>query len=271
MQKAKKSSLKTAIILSGGGARGAFEAGALKIIMKKIIPDIIIGTSIGSVNGAALALGKDTQWIEDYWLELKKKDALRLNPVLIRKFYKSPSLYSQKFWKKKVIKLVGKKKFSQCKIPLYIHATRLDNGEGVFFNRALISEAIMASTALPPLFPPYTIGKKRYLDGSMSGFIASKKAISLKAKQLIIINLGYTGKKENVQWNMSNLSTHAIDLLIFQSFKHGISLAREKKVNIVEIDLKQEEKVSISDFHKSKELIAMGEFAAKKVLRKIKM
>jgi len=142
MTNAKKSSLKTALILSGGGARGAFEAGVLKVILKKIQPDLIIGTSVGSLNAASVALGFDTNSIEEYWLKLRKKDTFKVNPLVFRKFFKADSIYSSKVWNKKVNEIVKGKIFSDCKIPLYINATRLRDGEGVFFQKRFIRKSL---------------------------------------------------------------------------------------------------------------------------------
>ena len=60
---------RTALILSGGGSRGAFEAGALQVILKHITPDCIIATSIGAINGAFIAGGGSPEQLVQRWKE----------------------------------------------------------------------------------------------------------------------------------------------------------------------------------------------------------
>jgi predicted acylesterase/phospholipase RssA len=63
----QKSRYKTALVLSGGGSKGAIEVGILKVILKKITPDVIIGTSIGALNAAVTARGNSPQVLEEGW------------------------------------------------------------------------------------------------------------------------------------------------------------------------------------------------------------
>jgi len=105
----------------------------------------------------------------------------------------------------------------------------------------------------------------------MSDYVGTKEALALKAKQLIIVNVGYNGQNRERNWNMMNLTSHALELLSYQAFKKDLAIAKAKKVHIVEIILETKEKIHITDYHKSKELIALGEGTAKKALRKIKM
>lgn len=115
--KGRKSRLKTALILSGGGFKGAIQVGALKVILDKIIPDVIIGTSIGAFNGAFVALGKPIEALENIWLTLKQGDLLAANPKVFYKLTYADGLYSTKHgyaWTKSIYDGL---RFEDCKIP----------------------------------------------------------------------------------------------------------------------------------------------------------
>ena len=267
--KGKKSKLKTALVLSGGGSRGAFEAGALKIILNKIIPDVVIGTSVGSLNGAGVALGMSTEEIEQRWISMIKNDIFPLNKEIFYKFYLAKSIYSNHKFKKWLESFLGGKLFKDCKIPLYINVTKLKNGEGVFLHKGNIVDAIMASSAIPPLFPPYVINGTQYVDGGLSNYIGTEEAIQLQCKQVIIINLGYNAKSVYYDTGLLKLANHTIELLSHQALKKEIELCKHD--NVVIIQPKKQFHTKLTDFSQTKKLIQKGEKAAQKTLRKIIM
>jgi len=271
--KGKKSRLKTTLILSGGGAKGAIQVGALKVILNKIKPDHIVGTSIGALNGAFVATGTSIEELEQIWLNVKKKDLLSFNFELLYKFYFSESFYTNKRLYKWLTKHFENKKFSKCKIPLYINATRLQDGKEIFFHKGSIIDAVMASTAIPPTLPPYDINGTKYIDGGVSSFIATEEAIKLKSEQVIIVNLAYSGKPEHYEKGLFNIAHHAIDLISYNSLKKDIELCQGtklcKKRNIVLIEPNHAFNVHPADFSDIPKMIKEGEKEAKKHLRKI--
>ena len=94
--KGKQSKLKTALVFSGGGSKGAFEVGVAKVLLKKIIPDVIIGTSIGSINGALIALDTPIKQMEKMWKKVTKKDIFPFNKKILYKLHFAESIYSNK-------------------------------------------------------------------------------------------------------------------------------------------------------------------------------
>ncbi|MBU1111255.1 MAG: patatin-like phospholipase family protein [archaeon] len=271
--KGKKSRLKTTLILSGGGAKGAIQVGALKVILNKIKPDYIIGTSIGAVNGAFISTGTSIEELEKIWLNVKKRNLLSFNFGLLFRFYISESLYTNKKWYKWLNKQFGNQTFAKCKIPLYINATKLQNGKEVFFHRGSLVDAIMASTALPPVLPPYDINGTRYIDGGISSNIATAEVIKLKSEQIIIINLAYSGKPEHYEKGIFHLAYHALDLMSYHSFKKDLELCQlrkgSKKKNIVIIEPNHAFNVLDTDLSQIPRMIKEGEKEAKKYLKKI--
>src|SRR3989344_3680963 len=115
----KKSRMKTALVLSGGGARGAFEVGVLRILETKIIPDVIIATSVGSINAAMYTTGHSPDAMEKIWLSLTKKMLFPFNRQLLYKFHLANSIANPAAERKFMFKYLGRKTFDDTSILLY--------------------------------------------------------------------------------------------------------------------------------------------------------
>jgi NTE family protein len=265
----KKSRLKTALVLGGGGSKGAVQVGALKVILDKIIPDVIIGTSIGAFNGAFVALDKPLEALENIWLTIKQRDLLKANPEVFWKLTYASSLYSRKGAHKWLRKTFNGYRFEDCKIPLYLSATRLSDGKGVFLHKGLLADAIQASCSIPPVLPPYEIEGVKYIDGGFSNYVGTEEALALNCKQIIVINAGFCGKREKYGGDMFELIQHSIDFLTYQSLKNEV--AQCKHDNVVEIDPASHVHYNIIDFKHGAEMLALGVAEAKKQIKKIKM
>ncbi len=261
----KKSKLKTALVLSGGGPKGAAQIGALKVILKKITPDVIIGTSIGAANGGLVALGVSLETIERYWLDVKKEDVCKFNLKILYQLHLCDAIYSHRGLHKRFQSFFNGYHFADCKIPLYINTTRLKDGANIVFHEGLILDAVLASCSLPPIYPPYKIKGVKYMDGGLTEFVNTETALALKCKQIIIVNVGYTGHPDRFDKGMLRLSHHAIELLAFQSLRKEIEECKHDNVVEVKCDIDSYN----MDFSKIPYFIEQGEIEAKKVLRKI--
>jgi NTE family protein len=268
--KGKKSRLKTALILTGGGAKGAMQVGALKVILDKIIPDVIIGASIGGLNGAYIALDKPIEELEKAWEDVKPS-IFYANPHVFWKFTYAESLYSGKAAMKWLLKKFGNLKFADCEIPLYINATRLSDGKAVNLHKGSVAEAVKASCAILPVLPPAEVDGVRYIDGDISSYLSTDNEILRKCKQLIIINAQFCNGHNSPKEGMLMLTQNAMDFIISRSLRRDIQILEHKKLfkNIVHIEPDPNACYSIADFKRVKELLKLGELAAKKQLKKI--
>jgi NTE family protein len=265
----KLSRKKTALVLGGGGAKGAFEIGVLKVLLPYISPHVIIGTSVGAAIGAMAALGMDPQAMEKVWLPLKRKDIFPYNPQLFYSFIYTDSIFSNTKWEKLVTSTVHDKRFEDCLIPLYVNTTRLSDGKNIFFDSGQLAPAVMASSATPLFFPPYAINGVKYIDGFVGTYLGIDKVRSLNCKQVIIINLGIPNHYEQSSRNLFYNASYALDLLTYQSVKS--TLEKVKDLHVVLIEMRRFNHLSNADFSMTKELIAEGEKEAKFVLNKISL
>src|SRR5262245_57372667 len=158
-----------AFVLSGGGNRGAVQAGALLALLERNIrPDLIVGTSVGALNGVALASNptlEGARWIAESWRRVRRSDIFPGNPLTVgwRLLRGRGSLHAQDGFRHFVRSMLppGVERFADLRVPCMVTATSLSSGQLRLFGadpQELLVDAIMASTAVPPFFPPYPYG-----------------------------------------------------------------------------------------------------------------
>jgi len=186
---------KIGLVLSGGGANGAFEAGALKAINELNIPlSIISGTSIGGLNGYMAAMDLFDE-LENYWLNVHRYDILNINPLRKMLFFKSSSLLKDKVQREFLHPFVDYKKLKKSKTELITSAVCLQTGEIEFFSsknfgsNQTLENAILATAAIPGIFPPIKINKRQYIDGGILENTPISPLLNKKLDGIIVISL----------------------------------------------------------------------------------
>lgn len=202
----------TAFVLSGGGARGALQVGALRALLEAgERPDVVVGTSIGAWNGALLARdptlgGVDV--IEAAWrgahptrvllgmeppanAPAQAHATLRMIAAARRVAAGRPSLYGNAGVSEFVQRLVGDLTFEQLAIPLRVVATDITHGTRAIFDSGPLAPAVLASSAIPGIFPPMRIGDAVYVDGGTLDNASVETALRLGARRLFVLEVGY--------------------------------------------------------------------------------
>lgn len=185
----------TALVLSGGGALGALQAGFLRSLFRTDFkPSVIIGTSAGALNGAFLAFYPDeegTDKLVDIWRSLRDESLFLFNPLRI-----AYQLASRQMCLTNGGLLNGLLRdympvddFSATKVPLGVTTTNLTAGRKEVFHEGPVSIAVLASTALPGIFCPVEIGDQMYVDGGVLENLDLDTAIELGAKEILAIDL----------------------------------------------------------------------------------
>ncbi len=167
-----------AFVLSGGGNRGAAQAGALLALLERgIRPDLIIGTSVGAMNSAALALDPSVagaQRLGQRWLEARDADIFpggRLSAAW-RVLTGKGGLHDRKNLRRFICATVSgdARHFADVRVPCLVTATVLGAGRLRLFGddpRESLLDALLASTAIPPLFAPYRYRNEWLADGAI--------------------------------------------------------------------------------------------------------
>jgi NTE family protein len=159
---------------SGGGSRAAAQVGILKSLTEAgIRPALVAGTSAGAVNAAYFALHPNRlDRLEAIWLALRMRDVfpgsrLRLLVNLARRGH----VHASDAWERFLRAEIGTTHFEDLSIACSVVAVRLRDGEKVVFESGEILPALMASTAIPGVFPPFDIGGESYVDGGVVEYL----------------------------------------------------------------------------------------------------
>lgn len=154
-----------ALVLSGGGSRGAYQAGCWSALHDTgWRPDLVVGTSVGAINGAMIAARTPAHEMKGWWLRLRQKDILRSrrNVVLARRWQ---SLLDPSRLRALLEQEMDLDRLRQG-TPLKVTATCLETAKEVVWDTPeLTVDHFMASAALMPGLPPVRIGDLHYVDG----------------------------------------------------------------------------------------------------------
>jgi len=171
------------LALGGGAARGFAHIGVIQALEENgFAPDLVVGTSAGSLVAALFASGRsgrELATIADGMDETAFADWAYPGRGLIR----GEAL--AKFVRDKT----GNRPIEQMKIPLGIAATDLDSGEGILFRRGDTGTAVRASSAVPAVFQPVRIGQREYVDGGLSAPIPVHHARQMGAEFVIPVDI----------------------------------------------------------------------------------
>jgi NTE family protein len=185
---------RTALVLGGGGSLGAVEAGFIRRTMELGISfDLMVGTSVGAINAAHVAF-HDTDnhdCLERIWLGLARRRLFSRNPFTIAAgvLRSRMSLYSDRLIRSLVAEHLASDRFEDARVPLFITATDICSGEREVFGSGSLTQAILASTAIPGLFPPVRIGGRMYVDGGVTSGGDIAVAVEQGASTVVFIDL----------------------------------------------------------------------------------
>jgi predicted acylesterase/phospholipase RssA len=209
----------TAFVLSGGGARGALQVGAVRALIEAgIRPDVLIGTSIGSWNAAVLARFPFDEALErmtEAWRQSQPAQILlgresgssmpphqALTGVLmlsaIRRVTQGyPSLYSDTGQKRLIADLLDEVTFEELRLPLRVIASDLIYAQHKTFDSGPVAPAVLASSAIPGIFPPVRIGESVYVDGGALDNTNLELALKLGARRIFLLDVGYDATNDD--------------------------------------------------------------------------
>jgi NTE family protein len=160
-KKAKKPITEVALVLSGGGARGAIHLGVLKALEEaKISITAISGTSMGAIIGAHYSQG----YSADYLLQTLRKKSFT---NLFNFSWKRTSVLQMKTLYDILEKHIPHNSFEGLKIPFYCCATNLNTGTYTIFHEGNLYNPVVASSSIPVLFEPVKIGENHFVDGGV--------------------------------------------------------------------------------------------------------
>lgn len=174
---------RIALALGGGAARGFAHIGVIQVLEEQgIRPDMVVGTSAGSLVGSIYASGRTGAELE--------KMAMTLDEGSITDWmFPGRALMRGEALARFVRDQVGGRSIEQMKLPLGIVATDLDSGEAILFQRGDPGLAVRASSAVPAVFEPVRIAGREYVDGGLVSPVPVRFARQMGADLVIAVDI----------------------------------------------------------------------------------
>jgi NTE family protein len=204
-----------AFVLGGGGLLGAHEVGMLRALLEAgVRPDLIVGTSVGAVNGVAVAAEPDLDAVvrlAHFWTELEHHGLFtgsllsRLGTLARTRV----SLHTHDALRRLVDEHVPARTFEELVVPFQCVAAHVESAAEHWFTSGPITDAILASCAVPGLLPPVEIDGQTYLDGGMVHSIPVGRAVALGARTLYVLQVGRIEaplRKPRTPWDVALVS-----------------------------------------------------------------
>jgi NTE family protein len=188
--------VSVAFVLGGGGLLGAHEVGMLRALSEAgIRPDIVVGTSIGAVNGVFVALDPDKA--ADRLSTLWQGESLRV--VFSETFFgravrlvkSGTHLHSIDPLERLLAQsLDPARTFADLELPFQCVAASIEDASARWFSDGPLTGAVMASCAVPGLLPPVEVDGRHYFDGGLVDSIPVGRAVLLGATTVYVLHAG---------------------------------------------------------------------------------
>lgn len=189
---------RTAFVLAGGGSLGAVEAGMLLALVERgIAPDLVVGASVGAINGAFFASRPDHAGLESLvaiWRGLRRSDVFPLGMVggFLGFIGKRPHLVAPDRLRALLERHLPVPRLEESKVPCHVVATDVLSGGEICISSGPSVEAVLASAAIPAVFPPVQVGDRQLLDGLLASNTPLPAALGLGAERLIVLPTGFS-------------------------------------------------------------------------------
>jgi NTE family protein len=186
----------TAIVLGGGGNLGATQVGMLRALLERgVAPTMLVGCSVGALNAAGLAADPTmagVERLEEIWRNLDGEAIVapgRLSALwLMTRKYRA--LQANDGLRRLLESSLPFRLFEEARIPLHVVATSMRSGGERWFSRGPVVEPILASAALPAVFPPVEINGELLIDGAVVNNVPISKALELGATRIYVLHVG---------------------------------------------------------------------------------
>ena len=185
----------TAFVLSGGGNQGVAQVGMLRALLERgIQPDVIIGTSAGALNGATIATSPTLEKVdklEEVWISLDGETVFPAGPfrrawnILRRDDHLIPN-----YGLRDVIERAEPAAtFAALQVPLRVVTTDLITGDEIVIVSGALPPALLASSALPGIFPPVSLNGHTLVDGAVVNLVPISHALAGPIDRIFVLDV----------------------------------------------------------------------------------
>lgn len=273
LRRAKRHKPRTAFVLGGGGNLGAIQVGMLRAVFEHgIVPDAVIGCSVGAINAAGVAADPTLDGVrrmEQVWSSLQD-DAIcpagRLSSLRLLA-NRNKALQPNDGLRRLLETWLPYRSFEDAELPLHVVAASLDTGDARWFSSGPVIEPILASAALPGVFPPVMVDGETLIDGAVVDNVPISRAVALGAERVVVLHVGNFARKRPTPKRPIDVLVQSFSIARNHRFLRDMASPPEG-VELVVLPSVDPGLIRYDDFRQSGRLIAQGYSAAASYLER---
>ena len=223
---------KTALVLAGGGSLGAVQAGMLAALTAAgESSDFIVGASVGAINAGYFAADPSAagaRKLEAIWRTIRRHDVMPVTLAAAMNVVRRGYLFDNHALRALLERYIPYKLLEEASIPVHVVATDVLSGQEVVLSEGPVVEAILASAAIPGIFPPVRIGGRDLVDGGVANNTPISTAIHLGATRLIVLPTGFACALRSPPKGAAARAMHAISQLVSRQLVNDIDYYASK-------------------------------------------
>jgi NTE family protein len=219
---------RTAFVFAGGGSLGAIEVGMLReLIHAEVRPDFVVGASAGAINAAYFAGAPDAKGVcklQALWCSIRRRDVM---PFSIRSLFlilmqRQEHLVHNGALRCLLERSLDYHQIEDATLPLHVVASERVTGHEVVLSHGSVVEAVLASSAIPGVFPPVAIKGRELVDGGVCSNTPIAAAVRLGATDVIVLPTGFACALRKPPRGWIGQTIHALSLLVARQLVHDI-------------------------------------------------
>ncbi|MFI6274519.1 patatin-like phospholipase family protein [Streptomyces sp. NPDC050988] len=177
-----------AVVVGAGGVLGAAHVGlGYALEQRGFVPDMIIGTSVGALNGAIAAAHPDSAapWLDHVWTRLRRREVYPLGYLSSR-----ASVFTDRGLRRLIARAGLPSRIEQLAVPFTAVAMDLDTGAPALLDRGDLESALLASAAIPGMLPPVDRDGRTLVDGGVVAYVPVLAALQAGAASVVVMAAG---------------------------------------------------------------------------------
>lgn len=220
----------TALVLAGGGSYGAVQVGMLQALVEAGVRfDLVVGASVGALNGAYFAARPNTGGVAELarlWLNLRQADVFpfSLTEAIGGLLQRRGHVLQPVALRRLIRRALPLQRIEDASLPLHIVASDLLNGAEVVLSHGDVEQALLASAAIPLVFPAVSIGGRLLVDGGVACNTPIASAVALGATRLIVLPTGFGCASTEPPSGLVALAMHTLNLVSMGQLMRDIEL-----------------------------------------------
>jgi len=210
---------RTAFVFAGGGSLGAVQVGMLHALMEhRLRPDFVVGASAGAINAAYFAADPTVEGVaalDRLWCGLTRRQIMPMRVRdLLRIAIRRAHVVDPSALRRLLERHLSYRLLEQAAIPIHVVATDMVLGVERLLSAGSVVDAVMASTAIPGVFPPVRIGDHDLIDGGVANNTPISSALALGATRVVVLPTGFSCALRSIPKSAVGRALHALSLLV---------------------------------------------------------